>query len=224
MNIRKTLYGIMAFGLALCIIAADSPPARRASASGDQTARAWMPTGPQAQTQPVGDFRGFGLITNTDGWVLVGNQLNLTTSGGAGWSDITPAMTPSANIQAVQFLDNQMGWVLWSDDQADGSLVLQIAHTSDQGKSWNNSLIQTLSPDDPDADMESASMLWLDENTGWVSVKRRTGTNFSSGTLFRTEDGGLSWQRLALPIGGPVYFVNSRLGWMAGGPAGDQTR
>ena len=181
-----------------------------------------MPTGPQAQTQPAGDFRDFGLITNTDGWVLVGNQLNLTTSGGAGWSDITPAMTPSANIQAVQFLDNQMGWVLWSDSQADGSQVLQIAHTSDQGKSWNNSLVQTLSPDDPDADMESASMLWLDENTGWVSIKRRTGTNFSSGTLFRTEDGGLTWQRLALPIGGPVYFVNSTLGWMAGGPAGDQ--
>jgi hypothetical protein len=65
-------------------------------------------------------------------------------------------------------------------------------------------------------------MDWLDENTGWVSVKCRTGSNFSVGMLFRTSDGGRTWERLSLPLGEAVHFVDRQTGWLAGGPAGDQ--
>lgn len=206
----KTLYGILALGLSLCMIGANNPPAWRASLPGNQASPA------------AGDFRDFGPLSATTGWVLTGNQLQFTTNNGVTWSNITPALSTSATILAVRFLDSQAGWVLWSDSQPNGNLLFQISHTSNQGKTWNNFAVQSLAPDDPDANIESASMFWLDSITGWVALKRQTGSNFSSGVLFRTADGGLTWQRLAVPIGGPVYFVTSTVGWLAGGPAGDQ--
>ena len=174
------------------------------------------------QFQAVGDLRDFELITNSDGWILVGSRLYRTSNHGASWSEITPALSSTATIYAANFLDARLGWVLWSDFGADGNLVLQIERTNDGGGSWKHGLIQKLPSDDPSAVIENASMNWLDANTGWVSVKHPTGVNFSSGTLFRTEDGGQTWVRLSLPIGEAVRFVDNRTGWMAGGPAGDQ--
>jgi photosystem II stability/assembly factor-like uncharacterized protein len=174
------------------------------------------------QTQAVNEIRDFSLVSNTEGWTLVGNHLYWTSNHGTSWSEITPALPLTATVYAVSFLDAEQGWVLWSDLGADGSLVLQIEHTYDRGGKWNNRVTQTLMPDDPVADIENASMDWIDASTGWVSAKQKTGSNFSSGILFRTEDGGQTWQRLTLPIGEPVHFVNNRVGWVAGGPARDQ--
>ena len=197
---------------------AGNPPAARETWSG-------LSTNPLASAQPVYELQDFGLLSNTDGWILLGRHLYWTGSNGANWSDITPPVPTAATILAVKFIDARIGWVLWSTSEANGNLVFQIAHTSDRGGAWNTTVVQTLAPDDPGADIENASMNWLNENTGWVSVKTKTGSNFSSGTLFRTQDGGRTWLRSSLPIGGPVYFMNgqaAQVGWLAGGPAGDQ--
>ena len=179
-------------------------------------------TVPTSQFQADEDLRDFGLITDTDGWILVGSRLYRTTNHGASWSEITPTLSSTATVYAANFLNAGLGWVLWSDFGADGNLVLQIECTNDGGMNWDQMLIRKLSSNDPTADIENASMDWLDANTGWVSVKQKSGVNFSSGTLFRTEDGGRTWVQLSLPIGEAVHFVNNRTGWVAGGPAGDQ--
>jgi photosystem II stability/assembly factor-like uncharacterized protein len=216
--IRKVLYVILLLGMLFSTSGASNP----FSFSLAEAGRGGGATDPMAQVQPVDELSDFGLISDTDGWILVGRHLYLTTSHGASWSEISPALPPAATIYAVRFLDAEMGWVLWSDSQAEGDLVLQVERTSDQGRNWNNSIIQTLMPNDPAANVGNASIDWLDEKIGWVSVKQITGSNFSSGILFRTEDGGQTWQRLTLPIGEPVHFVNNQVGWMAGGPARDQ--
>jgi len=179
-------------------------------------------TVPTSLFQADEDLRDFGLITNTDGWILVGSRIYRTTKRGTSWGEITPSLPSTATVYAANFLDARKGWVLWSDFGADGNLVLQIERTNDGGMNWDQLLIRKLPSDDPAADIENASMDWLDANTGWVSVKQKSGVNFSSGTLFRTEDGGQTWMRLSLPIGEAVHFVNNRTGWVAGGPAGDQ--
>ena len=214
---------ILLAGLVFSTSGAGNPQAiiRQSPSEGDQAARIGRLSYPKALTQPAEAFRDFGIISNTDGWILIGRQLYWTTSNGSNWSDITPALPATATIYTASFLDTQMGWVLWSDSQADGGLVLQIERTSDQGRNWDNAVIQTLKPEDPSAEVERASMDWLNGNTGRVSVKQKTGSNFSSGTLFLTEDGGQSWQRRPLPIGDAAHFVNSQVGWTAGGPAGD---
>ena len=179
------------------------------------------PVDPGVQNQSSGTLQDFGVVSVTEGWVLAGNRLYRTNTNGLDWQDLTPALPPDAAIYAAQFRDASTGWLLWSHTGTDANLVLQLTRTSDQGRNWKDSIIQTFKPDDPNAAIENASIDWLDEQTGWVSVKRQTGSNFSAGTLFQTIDGGQTWTTLDLPIGEPVHFVDSQVGWVAGGPAGD---
>ncbi len=169
-----------------------------------------------------GILQDFGLVSRKNGWVLTDSRLFWTGTGGMDWSDITPVLPSTGTIHAVSFLNAEVGWVLWSNLGADGSLILQLESTSNQGRNWIPSVIQNMRLDDTNTGVEKASMDWLDEKTGWISVKQPTGSNFSSGTLFRTKDGGQTWARSDLPIGEPAYFVNNQVGWLAGGPAGDQ--
>jgi PKD repeat protein/photosystem II stability/assembly factor-like uncharacterized protein len=181
-----------------------------------------LASGASAQVQTSSTFDAFAPVTPTGGWILMDGRLFWTVDNGNNWSDITPALPTTATIQAVNFLDAKTGWVLWSDTAVDGSLAVRLSQTVDGGLNWAVLLVQSLPPDDPDFYIETASMDWLDENTGWVSLKRQTGANFSAGTLFHTTDGGRSWRRYSPPLGGSVYFVNGQVGWMTGGPANTQ--
>jgi PKD repeat protein/photosystem II stability/assembly factor-like uncharacterized protein len=181
-----------------------------------------LASGASAQVQTSSTFDAFAPVTPTGGWILMDGRLYWTADNGNNWSDITPALPTTATIQAVNFPDVNTGWVLWSDTAVDGSLAVRLSQTVDGGLNWAVLLVQSLPPDDPDFYIETASMDWLDENTGWVSLKRQTGANFSAGTLFHTTDGGRSWRRYSPPLGGPVYFVNGQVGWMTGGPANTQ--
>src|SRR5215471_14358244 len=70
--------------------------------------------------------------------------------------------------------------------------------------------------------MDKAQMSWFDAQTGWISVKQESSSNFSLGTLFISSDGGNSWNRSTLPIADQIDFSNSQMGWAVGGPAGSQ--
>ena len=206
-HIRKGLYALMLAGMLFSTSAASLPG---------------IFTRSQAQAGLTQAFRDFGMVSQTEGWILVGQKLYWTADNAASWSDITPALPANATVYSASFLDAQTGWVLWSSAATDGSLVLQIERTSDQGRRWEHALIQAFASGYPEAAVESASMDWLDADTGWVSVKQQTGSNFSSGMAFHTTDGGQTWQRQALPVGEPLHFVDGQVGWIAGGPAGDQ--
>ena len=58
--------------------------------------------------------------------------------------------------------------------------------------------------------------------TGWISVKGQSGSNFSLGTLFTTSDAGTNWDRFTLPVADTVIFNDPQQGWAVGGPAGDE--
>ena len=177
---------------------------------------------PVAQIQPPNEIQEFSPLSASSGWVRMDSRLYFTSDDGSNWQDITPALPATADLLSASFLDPKTGWVLWSDPQANGNLDLQFSSTSDAGMTWESRLVQTILPDDPDSYIQSASMDWLDGSTGWISIKRQTGTNFSAGALFHTVDGGHSWTRSALPVGAPVRFSEAQVGWMAGGPANNQ--
>jgi photosystem II stability/assembly factor-like uncharacterized protein len=212
------LYAILLLGMLFSTSGAGYSPAnQKAQSRRDGNAKDQL-----AQNQPAGELRGYGLISKSEGWILVGNSLYWTDNHGNTWNEISPELPATATVQAASFINSQTGWVTWSNAGTDGSLTLQIERTSDQGGNWDNSIIQTLAVDDPAVNLDKASMDWLDAENGWVSIKQKTGSNFNVGTLFRTEDGGETWTRLRIPLGEPVHFVNNLVGWMTGGPAGDQ--
>ena len=166
-------------------------------------------------------IQGFDLLTADTGWLWLGERLYWTETGGKRWADITPLS--ESVIQAVAFPDTHVGWMFLLDPTAAAMEdAYTLARTDDGGQTWR--LTPLVLPDCEASEwfIEHYYLYALDAQTAWLMLKQATGTNFSQGHLFKTEDGGQSWMQLAMPFGEPVYFANSQLGWTAGGPTGAQ--
>jgi photosystem II stability/assembly factor-like uncharacterized protein len=171
---------------------------------------------------PAGEIISFTLLTPTDGWVLInepmalGGSLHLywTEQGGSAWVDITPTASEIGdNIKTVFFLDNRQGWCLVQAISGE----LELASTQDHGKTWERRALRLISLDDPDSTPSHLYLWFVDSQNGWLVSRRATSSNFNLGSLFRTIDGGLSWSRLSIPFGEPVYFTTPDQGWTVGG-------
>lgn len=168
------------------------------------------------------DIRGFHLLSAGEGWLWTGTQLYWTRDAGTHWSDITPPNFERAAIRAVYFNDLLHGWLVAVRPDASGAPVWVLAHTPDAGRSWQ---IMPLVLFDLAEDRQMSGPAALDfvsAQVGWLSVQRQTSSAFSAGALFRTADGGQTWQRVESPGGRPVYFATPDLGWTTAGPLGDQ--
>jgi hypothetical protein len=116
-------------------------------------------------------------------------------------------------------LDQQQGWIVSQGDAVD---TLTIQRTQDGGATWQPASIQ-LPPSDWDgAPVAEAYLDFIDGDTGWLALRLQSGSSFSLGRLFATQDGGFTWGERNLPIGGAVHFSNAQRGWVTGGPGGEQ--
>ncbi len=91
------------------------------------------------------------------------------------------------------FIDDQTGWIVGQKGQ--------ILKTSDGGLSW---IAQESGTEDPLQDI-----CFLDALVGY------TGGGFN---VFKTEDGGAHWQKLALTTNGSIntlFFISKNKGWLA---------
>ena len=167
-------------------------------------------------------MQAFDLISQDEGWLLAGQRLYWTSTGGQDWTEITPAGLDRSAIQAVTFPDSHQGWMILTQDGQDGSVGYALARTSDGGQTWRTDQLALFEPGAPESFAAAVYLFFLDARTGWLVVRQATSSNFRVGSLFRTIDGGDSWTRLPIPIGEPVYFVTQEVGWTAGGAAGDE--
>jgi photosystem II stability/assembly factor-like uncharacterized protein len=168
------------------------------------------------------EIQGFHLVSADEGWLFFDQRLYWTKTGGQSWEDITPSFPGQSVIRAVSFPDTQSGWLVLTESAEDGFMTYTIARTSNGGNSWQITPISLFEPGDVSSLAGAIYLHFLDFQTGWLVVQRATSSNFSVGTLFKTTDGGHTWTRLTLPIGEPVYFVTSEIGWTAGGASGEE--
>ena len=166
-------------------------------------------------------IRDFRPVSSDEGWLLLANQLYWTSDAGDSWREITPPGSQSAAIAAVDFLDPSRGWAILTS-LAGGDPVYRLEATVDNGRTWQSRDLTLFASGDPAAFSQDVFMQWRDDHTGWLVIQEATGVNFSVGTLFRTTDGGRTWARRTLPIGAPVVFITSSVGWVAGGAAGNE--
>ncbi|HJR80937.1 MAG TPA: glycoside hydrolase domain-containing protein [Anaerolineales bacterium] len=164
----------------------------------------------------------FDLLTATSGWVLLDQHLFWTSDAGQSWEEIGPSIPSGALIQDVRFIDSNTGWLLWTSSTPESNGLFQLAHTMDHGLTWTIRSLPLFEAGEIASYAEKAKMGWFDTQTGWISVKQNSGSNFSMGTLFRTSDGGITWSRFPLPVADQVAFSDAQVGWAIGGPAGDQ--
>lgn len=172
----------------------------------------------QSVQRVPGVLERFAALDAHTAWVLTDRALLLTEDGGETWRDITPLPLQPHAHHAAAFLDAQTGWTAHASPDEPG--VVRFAATTDGGRRWRAEQHRLLDAHDPAALISRLSLFWLDRSHGWLMLRRATSSNFDLAVLFRTQDGGLSWQRVDAPGGHPVHFTTPLTGWTVGGPNG----
>ncbi len=137
------------------------------------------------------------MFTPTEGWALSGQTVLTSVNAGLTWHEASPPEAIPDGTGAVPcaaFLDRKTAWVIYTiDGQIDPAA--SVWHTADGGLTWT--------PSAPLDHQVYGDKLWaefavLDEGTIWMMVRGMyagAGSHFNH-NLFRSLDGGLTWQFL----------------------------
>src|SRR5688572_12041201 len=162
------------------------------------------------------------MMTESSGWVLLDQALFWTSDAGQTWTEISPSIPADTMVEDIQFIDSNRGWLLASIRDPNGGALFQLSQTIDGGTTWATRALSLFESGEIASYVKNADMGWIDAQTGWISIKQTSGSNFSLGTLFKTSDGGSNWSRFPLPVADRTYFSDPFNGWATGGPSNDQ--
>ena len=176
---------------------------------------------------PVGDFwRHLQFISEQEGWYSDSENLWHTSDGGNSWRLLTAlGHGLQGNINQFHFASSRLGWMVQPNE---------LYRTKNGGVTWE----QIRTPMDNGAGSLDSFQLEANGEVGWVAggiyypVKSGNCMNDAAGLLadytpaclngavFRTDDGGISWQQQATSknVGRfmSIMFVDSNHGWVAG--------
>ena len=97
---------------------------------------------------------------------------------------------------------------MFDEDNGWGVGEKAILRTEDGGLHWHD-----VSPTNVDAFGYAATTEFVDSLRGWVLIPNPE--DMLSGILYRSADGGASWNQAPVPFGGgALRFVDGRNGWM----------
>lgn len=156
-------------------------------------------------------------ISPTEGWVVVDfasgdYALIHTVDGGGSWTLVLTAPS-KGHPTFVKFFDDDVGLV--------ASLGTQPAlrRTSDGGRTWTTRQVTT-------ARATALSWSFIDSDNGWLLAASYVASGGQApARLFRTDDGGLSWVDLGIPVVGTdqgfqVQFSYLTTGWLTTASSG----
>ena len=129
-----------------------------------------------------------------------------TSDGGQTWQQFS---VPFA-MGTLQFLNPTDGWMLAGRGAAAGSEAVDIYHSTDGGQTWTK--VYGIDPQNPPQSGgipfagDKTGMTFLNNQVGWV-----TGSEPMEGYvyLFKTTDGGQTWQHVNLNI--PSGYANAMI-------------
>ena len=161
------------------------------------------------------------LVAQCDGGCLRSVVVG-TSNGGRSW---TTLKTSAGSLSALSFVTDSEGWALSGDanptPDPTGAYGAALLHTTDGGRTWT-----TLS--DP-CGKAGGTVSFVNPKDGWVSCFGQGAAGTSSKMVFRTQNGGRTWNAVAttgpgwsagqsgLPLVGYVhdlFFLDPRDGWI----------
>lgn len=106
----------------------------------------------------------------------------------------------SPELTSIQFLNSLDGW---------GLTETQIVRTNDSGLTWYN-----VTPQDVTETGYGVELFVLDDDHVWMLMPD-FGNYPNSGFLYKTTDGGMTWERLSAPFSrGHFRFIDVNNGWV----------
>ncbi|MFL5331329.1 MAG: YCF48-related protein [Gemmataceae bacterium] len=138
-------------------------------------------------------------VDRNEGWAAGADGVLLhTIDGGAHW-ERQPVPT-KGRINSLKFLTPYFGCAAGREEvQANGSSLGVLLVTHDGGLTWSR-IAQGVLPG-----LQAAT--FFDDKTG---IAAGDGTDRSPGGLYRTRDGGQTWQAVAAPAGAPWLSLSVR--------------
>lgn len=159
-------------------------------------------------------------------WPLEGYILR-TVDGGKTWQNVTP---PTGAYSPGGFFARDAN-TAWASDNHSGSgngKTILLWRTSDGGRTWEAS--QPLYIADGFTFYFPSRMQFIDQNSGWLLASIEMGMNGYTlrEVLFRTTDGGNTWEKinsflenLGVCGNGGLAFIDSTTGWYGQSCVGD---
>jgi photosystem II stability/assembly factor-like uncharacterized protein len=167
------------------------------------------------------------MLSRKFGWALgADHQTVYRTTNGVTWTATAGRhIAPNRRWTVLQALSASEAWYAFA---ASGSAI-GLYHTTDGGKHWTYHAVRFdyipgLRGSDPLGGPVSISFANPDD--GWLMVAPEHGMSTQPGVLYRTRDGGTTWQVVAstyasggepsLPFSGDISFPGTRSGWLVG--------
>jgi photosystem II stability/assembly factor-like uncharacterized protein len=144
-------------------------------------------------------------------------QVQVTHDAGSTWTPACLGVPAMGDTMALRFISPVDGWALgWGWGEAGSSNGHGFAaHTRDGGASWSQAAL-------PDGIAGLRDVAFTDKSHGFA-VGAAANAYPIDDVLLATTDGGATWQRRDLPVGGRVAaidFADARHGVIAGSGAG----
>jgi photosystem II stability/assembly factor-like uncharacterized protein len=136
-------------------------------------------------------FGGLAMVTPTIGWDN-GVPFGRTTDGGAHWTDVTPQGVGQGFED--YYLDATHAWVTDYSGAAPAQIV--TFRTADGGRTWERG-----APIQIKDALGQTQQYYVDPTHGWLllsSANHDAPDTIFSDSLYRTQDGGLHWDRIAV--------------------------